>query len=63
MIFATNALSYQVLSNYKMSYGSVSTIPSSFHRKTFIEDSHSIDIRTVATTEDRATGIDPVHLS
>ena len=61
MVFATDALSYQALSNFKMSCGSVLTIPVSINRNLFIEDSHIIDI-SVAVTGGRARGVDLVHL-
>ena len=62
MIFATHAISYQVLSNFKMSCDSVSTILFSNQRDQFIEDGHIFDIN-IAATGGKATGVDPVHIS
>ena len=61
-MFATNALDHQVLSNFKMSCGCVTSIPSSTHRNLFVEESCIIDIG-IATTGDKAQGVDHEHLS
>ena len=60
MVFATNALSSQFFSNFQMSCGSVSIIPSSIYRDPFIEDNHIIGI-SVAAKRDRTTGVNPVQ--
>lgn len=62
IIFAINPINYQVLSNLKMSCGSVLTIPASTHKDLFIEDRLIFDIR-IAATGGRVTGVDLVHLS
>ena len=62
IIYDTNALDYQVLSNFKMSCFSVSSIFSSTHKDPFVQDNYIIDI-SITATRGRAKGIDPMHLS
>lgn len=58
LVFATNALDYQLLSNLKISCGSVTSISSFKHRDLFVDNSHII-----AIWSSMARGVNPLHLS